>query len=614
MVMRMGALSFILMLQVILAISLQEPVSSLHLQKLSYFSSSGKTRKYARDGGDKRYKFIPARQSMINGDRSVVRSRSNLAALSSSPSLPFSKSNVHLLAHLAGSKVIDDSFNSWAPFSGLLKDIKRRAPQYRSDWIDGFRKRTIGASLFLYFTCLAPVVAFGGIANLITEGSIGVIEFIVSSGIAGIIYAIFAGQPMAFLGPTGLTLAFISTLYRYSVFNNVPFLEVYSWTGIWTSLFLSLASIFNLANLLSSCTRFTDDCFNALLSINFLYEAFLSLGKNFISLDRNMRKAFSSLVVAIVTAVATSFTASFEQKHPHVPKKVARVISSFGPSMVVIVMSIICASPYVRHYGFDRLAVPETFSLATLINRLPNVFSLPINMRLRCMIPAFLLTMLFYLDQNISIRTVNGFKMKKGEAYHLDMFVLAGVVFVLSVSGLPWVCGATVQSLNHVRAMANVRKDENDADIVDKIIENRLSGFLTHTLLLSSVLLLPYIEQIPIPVISGIFLFLGTKLMSGNQFLERLGSIMRHPFNISRCSMEGSRNSVFKTAKPSIVAKYVSIQAAMLTLIWVLKSTPSLSIFFPACIALLMITRVFVLPVIFSKEDLQLLDSAELEL
>ena len=230
------------------------------------------------------------------------------------------------------------------------------------------------------------------------------------------------------------------------------------------------------------------------------------------------------------------------------------------------------------------------------------------------MVPAVLLTMLFYLDQNISIRTVNGFKMKKGDAYHLDMLVLAGVVLVLSVSGLPWVCGATVQSLNHVRAMASVRKDENDVDVVEDIVENRVSGFLTHTFLLSSVLLLPYIRQIPVPVISGIFLYLGTKLMSGNQFLERFGSIARHATDVSECSMDRNPKSIFRAVKPSIVAKYVSIQALMLSLIWMLKSTPSLSIFFPACIALLMITRVYLLPIIFSDQDLQLLDSAELKL
>lgn len=49
-------------------------------------------------------------------------------------------------------------------------------------------------------------------------------------------------------------------------------MAMYSWTGIWTSLFLALAAILNMSNLIKYCTRFTDDCFNALIAMNFLFE------------------------------------------------------------------------------------------------------------------------------------------------------------------------------------------------------------------------------------------------------------------------------------------------------------------------------------------------------
>ncbi|CAN0462453.1 unnamed protein product [Discosporangium mesarthrocarpum] len=42
----------------------------------------------------------------------------------------------------------------------------------------------------------------------------GVIEYIVASGTGGMAYAILSGQPMTIIGPTGLTLAFITALYR----------------------------------------------------------------------------------------------------------------------------------------------------------------------------------------------------------------------------------------------------------------------------------------------------------------------------------------------------------------------------------------------------------------
>lgn len=68
-------------------------------------------------------------------------------------------------------------------------DIKRRAPSYLSDWTDAFKdmKKVIPAVLFLYFACLSPAVSFGTIASQITNGSIGIVEFLVSCGCSGMV-------------------------------------------------------------------------------------------------------------------------------------------------------------------------------------------------------------------------------------------------------------------------------------------------------------------------------------------------------------------------------------------------------------------------------------------
>ena len=280
----------------------------------------------------------------------------------------------------------ENSLNTWRPFSGIMNDVKRRGPSYASDWKDGIRKRTLGASLFLYFACLAPVVAFGGIASLITEGDIGVIEFILSSGFGGIIYALFSGQPMTFVGPTGLTLAFMATLFRFSKLNGLPFLAIYSWTGIWTSLFLALSSIFNLSNLVRYCTRFTDDSFNALLSITFIYEAVLSLARNFIGPAADSIKGIVSLNAAAIVAVSTNVAASFKQSKLF-NSLVRKLVASFGPSIIVILMSLAASNPSISTFGMDFLSVPKTFSLATMIARIPNLNSVSTNIKLLSMIP-----------------------------------------------------------------------------------------------------------------------------------------------------------------------------------------------------------------------------------
>ena len=136
---------------------------------------------------------------------------------------------------------------------GLRSDMALRRPTYLQDWRAGFTIKTVGATLFLYFACLAPVVAFGGAMQVATQGQLGIVETILSRGVCGMIYAIFAGQPMTFVGPTGLTLTFTTALYLWAAPRGVPFLPMYSWVGVWTSIFMLSAACTNLAGLIRYC-------------------------------------------------------------------------------------------------------------------------------------------------------------------------------------------------------------------------------------------------------------------------------------------------------------------------------------------------------------------------
>ena len=43
--------------------------------------------------------------------------------------------------------------------------------------------------------------------------------------------------------------------------------------------------------------------------------------------------------------------------------------------------------------------------------------------------------------------------VQKPHGYHLDLFVLAILIFVCSLLGLPWFVAATVQAISHVRSL-----------------------------------------------------------------------------------------------------------------------------------------------------------------
>ena len=128
-------------------------------------------------------------------------------------------------------------------------------------------------------------------------------------------------------------------------------------------------------------------------------------------------------------------------------------------------------------------------------------------------IPALLLSILLYLDQNITVRLVNHpqYKLKKGTGYHLDMLVVALLVGVCSVLGLPWMVAATVRSLNHVRSLLIFDTSSGEEKITGTV-ETRLTGVLVHAAFSPCLLALTLLQLIPMAVLFGLFLYMGVAL------------------------------------------------------------------------------------------------------
>jgi len=483
----------------------------------------------------------------------------------------------------------------------MRNDFLRRRKHYLSDWTVAFKKKrqVIPAVLFLYFACLAPAVSFGSISSEVLNGSMGVVEYLIGTGIAGMLYSVLCGQPMAFLAPTGLTLAFISGLFRFCSLRDLPFFSVYAWVGLWTSAFMSILGLSGSSKFIRFCTRFTDEVFNGMLSLNFIYEAFSSLRRNFVNADpMNLSMPFVALSMALGTFFGTMNVVKFEASK-FFNSKIRKTVKNFGPVSVILLFTLLNLSPWAQKFNVPTLSVPDTFELAGGRSFLVGLKDIPVNIRLLCVFPACLLTCLFYMDQNISVRLVNNpdNKLKKGEAYNLDMIALGIITGVLSILGLPWMCGATVQSMNHVRAMAETKLNEetNQMEIIE-VTETRLTGFVIHALLASTVLLLPLIKNIPIPVVSGVFLFLGRKLMTGNTFMKRTGDAFAEKSRLK------DKNPIHLLGRKKMNI-YTGVQVLCLMGLFGFKQMPSITIFFPAMIGVLISIRAFVLPDYFMEEE-----------
>lgn len=48
-------------------------------------------------------------------------------------------------------------------FGGLIKDVRRRYPQYLGDVRDALNPQCMAAIIFIYFAALSPAITFGGL-------------------------------------------------------------------------------------------------------------------------------------------------------------------------------------------------------------------------------------------------------------------------------------------------------------------------------------------------------------------------------------------------------------------------------------------------------------------
>ena len=104
------------------------------------------------------------------------------------------------------------------PFIGIFDNFKVLQQRYKSDWTDWLTKDGIKkcflAVIFGFMICIAPAIAFGGLMEEVTGNIIGVRETILAHGLCGILYSMFAVQPIVIPALTGPVLVFEEVIFE----------------------------------------------------------------------------------------------------------------------------------------------------------------------------------------------------------------------------------------------------------------------------------------------------------------------------------------------------------------------------------------------------------------
>nr|XP_057907027.1 electrogenic sodium bicarbonate cotransporter 1-like isoform X5 [Doryrhamphus excisus] len=548
---------------------------------------------------------------------------------------------------------------------GLILDVKRKLPFFASDFYDALHIQSLSAILFIYLGTVTNAITFGGLLGDATDNMQGVLESFLGTALTGAVFCLLAGQPLTILSSTGPVLVFERLLFNFSKDNGFDYLEFRLWIGLWSGAFCLVLVATDASFLVQYFTRFTEEGFSALISFIFIYDAFkkmiklahhhpinshydgdlitqydcrcepgnssdlfaaaawtnssdLSENATWASLSRpQCLKYGGSLVgeacgyVPDITLMSFilffgTYTCSMALKKfktsRFFPTKVRKLISDFA---IILAILLFCGVDALVGVDTPKLIVPSEFKPTSPTR---SWFVRPFGgnpwwVYLAAALPALLVTILIFMDQQITAVIVNRkeHKLKKGAGYHLDLFWVAVLMMVCSFMGLPWYVAATVISIAHIDSL----KMETETSAPGEqpkflgVREQRVTGIIVFILTGLSVLMAPVLKFIPMPVLYGVFLYMGVASLNGVQFMDRLQLLLmpaKHQPDLIYLRHVPQRR----------IHLFTFIQGVCLALLWVLKSTVA-AIVFPVMILALVAVRK-AMDYVFSQHDLSYLD------
>uniref|UniRef100_A0A665VZK4 Anion exchange protein n=1 Tax=Echeneis naucrates TaxID=173247 RepID=A0A665VZK4_ECHNA len=534
---------------------------------------------------------------------------------------------------------------------GLILDIKRKAPFFASDFLDALHIQSLSAILFIYLGTVTNAITFGGLLGDATDNMQGVLESFLGTALTGAVFCLLAGQPLTILSSTGPVLVFERLLFNFSKENGFDYLEFRLWIGLWSGLFCLVLVATDASFLVQYFTRFTEEGFSALISFIFIYDAFKKMIKlahhnpinanydpnlitqygcqcipstsspsnfTFASLDRKQCVKYGGQLVGeacgyVPDITLMSFILFFGtyacsmclkkfKTSRFFPTTVRKLISDFA---IILTILLFCGVDALVGVDTPKLIVPSEFK-PTSPQR--SWFILPFGgnpwwVYLAAILPALLVTILIFMDQQITAVIVNRkeHKLKKGAGYHLDLFWVAILMIICSFMGLPWYVAATVISIAHIDSlkMESQTSAPGEQPKFLGVREQRVTGIFVFLLTGLSIFMAPVLKFIPMPVLYGVFLYMGVASLNGVQFMDRLQLLLmpaKHQPDLIYLRHVPQRR----------IHLFTFIQGLCLALLWILKSTVA-AIIFPVMILALVAVRK-AMDYLFSQHDLSYLD------
>ncbi|XP_018336032.1 band 3 anion transport protein isoform X2 [Agrilus planipennis] len=616
-------------------------------------------------GDWERRALLPIEEIKAKSEQIKRRKQSALKKISTAED-----TKVLLLSDGAGEKKppFDDPLErTHRPFGGLIRDIKRRYPFYKSDCWQGLNAQCAAASIFIYFAALSGAIAFGGLLSDKTRNSIGTSETLVATALGGALFALLGGQPLVIVGTTGPLLLFEEALFKFCDSNGIEYLTIRVYIGLWLGIIGLFVACLEGSVFVRQFTRFTQEIFAALISLFFVMESIMKLINVFqrnplladychlgflaagedgnsslvpfdkqnvtlnTSSDDNQQcltnptwllpsydakgpinqpnTALFCLVLTLGTFIIAYYLLKF-RNGKFLGRSARRALGDFGVPIAIVIMVFL--DYLVPQTYTDKLSLPEGLTPSNpeirgwIINPAgQNGF--PFWIVFAAGIPAMLVYILLFMETHICelIIAKPERKLKKGSGLHLDIVLICLINILCGLLGAPFMCAATVRSIAHVAAVTVMSRTHapGEKPYIIEVKEQRVSAFAVGLLIGLSVLMAPLLRLVPMAVLFGVFLYMGIASTTGIQFFERC----RLLFMPAKYHHQASYVRKVRTWKMHL---FTAIQLSCLVFLWVIKETKA-SLAFPFFLILAVPLRGQILKFVFTPKELRALDGEQ---
>ncbi|KAL9086320.1 MAG: hypothetical protein Q9159_004220 [Coniocarpon cinnabarinum] len=386
-------------------------------------------------------------------------------------------------------------------------------------------------------------------------------------------------------------------------------------------------AISNSCNGLRYVTRFSCDTFG-------FYVALIYLQKGVQVLIRQLALGQTSLYLSIMVALLVLIVAyacgiiggsSLFQRY------VRKFIEDYGTPLTIIFFTGFVHIGHMRSVHLNTLPTSKAFFPTTDRGWFVDFWEVrPRDVGIAFPF-AIILTILFWFDHNVSSLIAQGteFPLRKPAGFHWDIFLLGITTGVAGLLGIPFPNGLIPQAPFHTNALCVTKQRripiapakttdssssvEEEADqeyklerVVDHVVEQRVSnlaqGFLTLGTMSGPLLIV--VHLIPQGVLAGLFFTMGTQALAGNGIVLKLLYLCRERSLSGTVATEPLK----QIKRQSMIWVFVAMELFFFGAAFAITQTIA-AIGFPIILLMPIPWRVWVMPRVFQKEELDVLDA-----